>query len=246
MIYASAKSGQKISSLDADRSDDYVCPACGSAVLLKKGKVNIAHFAHKNLADCDLFPSEMSEWHLKWQEKFPIDCREVIVKHTFTEYDGFIDAYNLKINHEYSHRADICVDNYVVELQHSSITKEQFMKRNYFYNRAGYKVIWIFDYRDDFSNKRMEHYEEWWSKVDNGGKWKWKNAPRFASSIIPQQNKNVKLILQISDEAPDIGYLELITWAIDNGATADYKRFSTSYRIGTCEDLHEALAKGTL
>lgn len=246
MLYANTKSGKRVASYVASKNEDYICPACGNTVILKKGKINIEHFAHKNLCDCDTFISDMSEWHLKWQEKFPIENREVIIKHTFTKEDSFTQEYGLKINYKYIHRADICVGNYVVEFQHSNITKEEFMKRNYFYSRAGYKVIWIFDFIDEYLNKKMECYDEWSKSNDNGGKFKWSNPPRFMSSISPQKNKTIKLIFQTAKEEPNIGYLELVTWAIDNGFTSDYKRFFTSYRISNFEELYKALVKNEL
>lgn len=70
----------------------------------------------------------MSEWHLSWQENFPEDCREVVV-----EKDGI------------KHRADVLINNTVIEFQHSSITSEEIAKRNNFYMSCGYHVIWVFD-----------------------------------------------------------------------------------------------------
>ena len=58
--------------------------------------------------------------------------------------------------------------------------------------------------------------------------------------------KTIKLIFQTAAEDPNIGYLELVTWAIENELTSDYKRFFTSYRISNFEELYEALVKKEL
>lgn len=73
----------------------------------------------------------MSDWHKTMQEQFPIECREVVMKH-----NGEI------------HRADIFKDGVVVEFQHSPITPQEFRERNTFYNTLGYKVAWVFDVSD--------------------------------------------------------------------------------------------------
>lgn len=65
------------------------------------------------------------------QEQFPIECREVVMKH-----NGEI------------HRADVFKDGVVVEFQHSPITPQEFRERNTFYNTLGYKVAWVFDVSD--------------------------------------------------------------------------------------------------
>lgn len=49
MYYALTKDGKKVSSLSADKNNKYFCPGCKSEVILKKGKINVEHFAHKIL-----------------------------------------------------------------------------------------------------------------------------------------------------------------------------------------------------
>ena len=139
MFYAIKKNGEKISSFCAIKDEKYYCPACLEQLILKSGKTNMKHFAHKSLKDCDEFISDMSEWHIKWQEKFPIENREVVIKNKIGD-------------NELIHRADVCIGNYIIEFQHSKITKEEFNKRNNFYAQTGYKVIWIFDFREEYEN----------------------------------------------------------------------------------------------
>ena len=44
----------------------------------------------------------------------------------------------------------------VVEFQHSSITEEHFSERNNFYFNFGYKIIWLFDMRDFYSEGKIQ------------------------------------------------------------------------------------------
>ena len=41
----------RIHAADANKQDEYICPLCHKKVVLRRGKVNIDHFAH--LSKCD-------------------------------------------------------------------------------------------------------------------------------------------------------------------------------------------------
>lgn len=122
---------ERISIEDAVPGDTYLCPVCGSPVMVKAANSdNIrAHFAHKRNSPClDDWKHDMSAWHFEWQSKFPIDSREVVV-----EKDGVF------------HRADVLIDDTVIEFQHSPISSEEIEARNSFYKSCGYRVVWLFD-----------------------------------------------------------------------------------------------------
>jgi competence CoiA-like predicted nuclease len=87
-----------------------------------QGQHNIWHFRHKHPNDVS---GELSEWHKKWQREF--DTTEVC----FDKREGQIKA----------RRADIVEGEYVVEIQHSSITKEEVDSRNKDYSLNQKKVI---------------------------------------------------------------------------------------------------------
>lgn len=134
---------------DATKGNKYFCPECGGEYILRDGKIKSKHFAHKSLKDCDAWGSEMSKWHLDWQKRFPLENREVIITH----------------NGE-THRADVCIRNYVIEFQNSPMSCEEFDKRTKFYTDAGYKLIWIFNFREKFRQSRIYR--------DEGCKFIWK------------------------------------------------------------------------
>ena len=127
----------------------YYCPLCGKETIQRRGAIRTAHFAHRREvsgrnhsfsgnAFCDGWHYDMSEWHRSWQERFPVENREVV-----------INSYNDK------HRADVSMGRKVLEFQHSHISPEEYKQRNYFYNKAGYRVVWLFDVSDMIENGRL-------------------------------------------------------------------------------------------
>lgn len=91
MFIALNENNEKINVRYVIEGGKYFCPLCNEEVTFRKCTKKASHFAHKRGSDCSDW-GDMSEWHLSWQEKFPIECREVIV-----EKDGV------------KHRADILV-----------------------------------------------------------------------------------------------------------------------------------------
>ena len=123
---------------NADKSKQYFCPVCGEKLIIKAvDSLSIKpHFAHKKGTEClDTWQHDMSEWHYNWQCLFPEEFREVVV-----EEDGI------------KHRADVLINDYVIEFQHSPITAVEIEERNTFYLNCGYKVIWVFDAQNKVKN----------------------------------------------------------------------------------------------
>ncbi len=134
MFTALTKDNNRISIEDAIPGEEYCCPVCGNPVVVKAAKSDNVrtHFAHKRNTLClDDWKHDMSDWHFEWQSKFPIESREIVV-----EKDGVV------------HRADILINDTVIEFQHSPISGEEFEERNSFYKSCGYRVVWLFDAAD--------------------------------------------------------------------------------------------------
>ena len=77
MFIAIKENGEKIMGTNAKKNEKYFCPICSEEVIYRKCKTKVSHFAHKHNSDCNDW-GDMSEWHLVWQEKFPLECREVV------------------------------------------------------------------------------------------------------------------------------------------------------------------------
>lgn len=221
--------GNKIAIADAKKDEEYFCPVCNGRLRIKAGQVNAKHFAHVSLQDCDDFSSDMSEWHRAWQEKFPLKNREVVI-----ECDGE------------KHRADVLAYGYVIEFQHSPISREEFNRRNKFYTKAGKKVIWIFDLT--YINFGLGYYAEWSSETDNGAKWDWPHCKRCFEDFTPQMRNDVILFFQFwrtefTNEKER--YIERVVWSIGK-PWANFRRFNTSYHPGNKTELLDWMKNGRL
>lgn len=130
MIYA-VNDGQRITATPGGAA---VCPSCGSPVVAKCGKIKVWHWSHST-RDCDSWSEGMTEWHASWQDLFPLEWREVVIRRG-----------------KQFHRADVLLPNgRVVEFQHSSIGVGEIREREQFYQN----MIWVFDVRDAFRNDRL-------------------------------------------------------------------------------------------
>ena len=121
--------GNRVSIDETKNGKEYFCPLCGERVICKKGKIKRHHFSHTPNSHCHDW-GDMSDWHREWQEMFPKDYREVVIK-----------------DENEMHRADILVPSkkVVIEFQHSPIDNDQFNRRNRFYTNLGYTLVWVFD-----------------------------------------------------------------------------------------------------
>ena len=150
MEFALNCKNEKIHISMADKSNDYFCPLCKGKVILRRGQINIEHFAHISKCE-DSWKYDMSEWHSNWQAQFPRKNQEVVIE-----------------KNKEKHRADVMACGYVLEFQHSPITVEEFNERNKFYLNCGKKVVWIFDLADEYECGQIQCYDEWHNKNDNG------------------------------------------------------------------------------
>ena len=177
--------------------EKYFCPVCKQPLVTKKGQIKIHHFAHAIGYNCkdNWHYEEMSEWHLYWQNLFPEKCREVVMEH-----DGSI------------HRADVFVNDVVIEFQHSSMLNTEFDERNMFYNSLGYKVIWVFDFEEESSQKRINQ-----TKTPLVYNWKW--AKGTFKNFDPTK-ENVQVFFQLDSSirnGREIPNLYKIIWKGKNG-----------------------------
>lgn len=104
-----------------------ICPICHQSVIAKCGGTRIDHWAHKSLAQCDIWWEHETEWHRNWKNKFPMEWQEVVA----------IDEMTGE-----KHIADIKTDKgLVIEFQHSYISPEERILREQFYK----DMVWVVD-----------------------------------------------------------------------------------------------------
>lgn len=148
MLIGIDKDGNRVHIDNADRTTKYYCPCCKSELIPKRGKERIHHFAHCKCNECnDSWRYDMTDWHYQWQNRFPLECLEVV-----KNYNGE------------THRADVLIEEFktVFEFQHSPMPSWEFIERNSFYNKLGYKVIWIFDIEQQYQNDKLSKRENHW------------------------------------------------------------------------------------
>lgn len=213
MQYDVNSEGKRVHAPVANKNEEYFCPTCGHKVIPVQGECNVAHLVHESTCS-DPWRYEVSEWHSQWQEQFPADNREVVVEHLGEK-----------------HRADVMVGDYVIEFHHSSITLQEFEKRNDFYISCGKKVVWIFDLINEWFEGTIELYGEWKRGFTSGGKFKWTSPKQFLINYIPQKDKDIIVFFQLSKSThTDItsAYIQRVIWAIAKDGVSDFKCFFTS------------------
>lgn len=189
MRIAKNADNQRVSIEDAHNDEAYYCQSCGAPLVINRGKIRAHYFSHKpgtTKKRNDTWERNnfycTSEWHTNWQNMFPKNNQEIVI--------------NLG---EVCHRADIMIDTNVIEFQHSNITQKHFEERNNFYiNQANYRVIWVFDLRQEAKNKNLSYVRK-----DEDIIFSWKNPSRAFNTInINNSNHNfynIELFFEIGN-----------------------------------------------
>ena len=162
MFVALNTNNERVCIENADKRCEYFCPVCNEKLSIKAANSLAvrSHFAHKRGTEClDDWKHDMSEWHYSWQCRFPEESREVVV-----EKDGK------------RHRADISINGWIIEFQHSPISGEEIRERNTFYTNCGYKVVWVFDANNKVKNSFDNEETIDPAKLQLGERLEWKRA----------------------------------------------------------------------
>ena len=212
MLKAKDKHGHTVSIDFADESEIYLCPICDQPLMQKRGTERAHHFAHygpKNrngfIPCSDPWNYDKTEWHMGWQKKFPEECYEVVVNK-----DGE------------KHIADILINGVVIEFQHSSLSIEDFRKRNAFYKKCGYEIIWVFDLIEAYEEDRI--YD---GKKSNEYHWLWvKNLFKEIEDLRDEETSAVYFQLSEAQDSEQLfrvinGYNDFHTFYVD-----EYRSFT--------------------
>lgn len=126
---------QKINAWQAERGDKYVCPECESILILKRGRIKEAHFAHKPDAECSYSGNE-TVLHLKIKR----EIYEALVIHPNChrpELERRLDGVRPDIS-LYIGRCPVAI-----EIQRSDIGIDAIAKRTTRYSELGIWLVWI-------------------------------------------------------------------------------------------------------
>ncbi len=195
MFFAFDLDGKRVFIDEAESGKEYFCPQCGGRLVIKKdGLVRIHHFAHKNSGCSDSWHYDMSEWHQRWQSRFPAENQEIT-----KTYNG------------QKHRADVLIESHkvVFEFQHSPLSAEEFHDRNCFYQSLGYKVIWVFDVSGQYNNGYIDNYK--------GDLYKWSYPMGTINGFVPKENPGIELYFQIQNAADENLRIILLREKLEKG-----------------------------
>lgn len=113
--------------------EQFFCPVCEAPVHLKIGEINIPHFAHKTLSNCQHFSEPESSLHLQGK----------LLLYQFFNQLNF-KAELEKYLSEIRQRADLVVDKkYAIEFQCSTIPVSQLIQRSEGYQQLSMYPIWL-------------------------------------------------------------------------------------------------------
>lgn len=193
MRFAKDQKGDRVCADNAIRNEEYLCPSCNKALVLKRGKILLPHFAHFPHQPCtDNWTYDESPWQQKWQGKFPADSQEVIVSHSTQ-----------------SHRADIIIGNNVVLFQQTAITAKFFFEKTKYFQHDGKDVFWIINVDEDLAAGILR------VNPRDRNKMFWDYPPAFLKKVDLKKNKKLHILLDMGK-----GRLVKVEWvAPDSGFT---------------------------
>ncbi len=133
------QNGTRVEADVAERGQAFNCPGCRQAVILKRGKIVTAHFAHKPPVSCILALGE-TPFHL---------LAKKVLQQSFSErgFAAYVEWEVLSVVGD--RRADVLVQGlhprYPVafEIQHQSIDQSMIEHRTQAYMAANIPVIWL-------------------------------------------------------------------------------------------------------
>nr|WP_263328323.1 competence protein CoiA family protein [Neobacillus sp. Marseille-Q6967] len=141
----------KDSLLHLREQEEFICPVCGTEVLLKLGNQRIFHFAHRSDAACEVQFERETIYHLEGK----LQLYQWLLSQGIHAELEFYDS-------EMKQRPDIMFYyngvQYALEYQCSTLPEDLFIKRTQVYVEHGYIPLWIMGYKH-VKEKRHELFE---------------------------------------------------------------------------------------
>lgn len=140
MLYAKQQGGNYVNAQDANRVEHYFCPTCRQAVILKRGELKAAHFAHREHG-CSAFSEGETSEHLAG--------KQLLVK-LWSQLDCQVEleAYQANLRQ----RPDVlCAfpdgHQLALEFQCAPLSVSQMVHRSAGYQTAHFKFFWLLGQR---------------------------------------------------------------------------------------------------
>lgn len=140
MLVAHNEAGTRVSAASSRKEGRYFCPGCGGLVVLKRGKIKVPHFAHKDSTDCPWGEGETHD-HMVAKTEMYAHLRA--------------EGYRTELEHPFFKptrrdpyaRADVAVwiDDipYAIEFQHTLLSIGDIEYRAHRYAKHGIGQLWV-------------------------------------------------------------------------------------------------------
>ena len=148
MLTAMDETDCKVYADDVCKTDEngnklkYYCPECGDELILRQGKINIAHFSHKNDTMC-LFRKNGGESYVHNHMKHAV--KTLIEKDNNVKYSDIEHKIGNRVADYYFEVNRYGLKKIAVECVHKHIDLYEFEFKNRFYRDHGIYVLWVFD-----------------------------------------------------------------------------------------------------
>ncbi len=165
----------------AEKKETFSCQSCRGNLRLKRGPYRKAHFAHLPESNCaygvENAKENKTEWHRRMQEYFPREAQEYYFQVDVPDKHYIADVF-------------LEESNTVLEFQHSTISREDFVNRTLFHAKHKRRIVWLFDESSNCENRdygRFRIEEESYSS--NFTCYKWLGNPRKILNEFPELKK---------------------------------------------------------
>ena len=144
MFTAKTESGGiiHISGVPAGSCEKYFCPGCGRELVIKHSRSGTLYFSHRAYSVCTYSDGD-KKWRERWLALARQEERNQAVRYTFSYETEKMRGLGFKKGREYTFAADIKKDGLIIMLMADVLSRRDFMRMNYFFFNAGYRVIWI-------------------------------------------------------------------------------------------------------
>ena len=131
----------------------YYCPECGDELILRQGKINIAHFSHKHDTMC-LFRKNGGESYVHNRMKHAV--KTLVEKDNRVKYSDIEHKIGNRIADYYFEVNRHGLKKVAVECVHKHTDSYEFDFKNKFYSNNGIYVLWVFDTGRFTENRRFK------------------------------------------------------------------------------------------
>lgn len=141
MLIAKTESGERIDARVAEKGQKYYCQISGEEVILKKGEINIHHFAHYPGSECEHWEPE-SNLHKSMKIKISEELIEYNnVNMIELEYPVY-DEFGMLVPDVYAELEDGVKVSFECQISHKTISA--ILAKTIRYSRMGIHTLWIF------------------------------------------------------------------------------------------------------